>query len=100
MSADRNSYLVLKEHDAGSLRARHVIDVLASRLEAADSGSRVAACGTAQRQTSLTRGVYVDEGSIHCLIDLVRPQRTVEVYPLVYAQHQKSEIHEIYINGI
>ena len=86
-----NSYLVLEEHDAGSLRARHMIDVLAAGLETPDRGARIAARGTAQRQASLTRGVYVDEGAVHCLVDLIRPQRTVEVHPLVYAQHEQSE---------
>ena len=67
-----------------------MIDVGTARFEAADCGSRVTACSARQREATLACRVHIHECAIHCLIDLVRPESTVEVHPFVYVEYQQS----------
>ena len=83
-------HLVLEEDAALGTCAGQVVAVGAAAFEAAQRGTHLATHHALRRQASVVSHFHVHQGAVTRLVHFVRPQRTVQVDPLVHVHVQQS----------
>lgn len=88
----KNTNLVFKEDTTNKLSTGNMVDITTALFEAAERCTRFHTHDTFLFQATFESLLYIHQGSIQSLVNLLRPQGTVQMGPLVNVHIEQPEI--------